>query len=531
MLANRTPQDAAAFQVMGDRLWRECGSVAAAHVCYLIAGHGVLETGDDARVLLVGSDHISGRTPDTFVTPVAIMRTEAVLYAQSLGRSLDPALLDAFQPFRLVMAMWLADLGSLDQARAWCASVRAGVQNRPPLNDAFAAQLDVFEARLYGRDVPSGWFSSFALAGGGSAADTTTTTAAALGGGGVDYANGAVDTPTGEAPWMGSGDVVGDPFAQPRKLDLTLPDDAPGAPLGGSGMPSPRREQEPSTAAAAVAVAGGGNGFGGGDDPFTAASKPKLDAVGATAASDPFAAAASDPFAAAAARGPRPRGPTSPKAPSASSSAVPTAAVVREIQPEPVSSFVPAKAASVPPTSVVPAAGPGGAPSAAPAAAAQPTQPMQPPQPQPPPPTSSGGGGGGWTGPFQNVLTRARGALIKRVYGLNNATVANVGSKMNAYYDKDAGRWVFPDDPAGGAADPKLGPPPVKPMAAAPAPAPASTTQSGGTEPVADGSKPPPAAAGPGPSAAGPSLGPPPPRGPLGPGGRPPMARYAVASM
>ena len=46
------------------------------------------------------------------------------------------------------------------------------------------------------------------------------------------------------------------------------------------------------------------------------------------------------------------------------------------------------------------------------------------------------------------------------VKGEDNAVVADIGGKLEAYYDKEKKRWIFPDDdPA--AEDPSAGPPPT----------------------------------------------------------------------
>jgi hypothetical protein len=141
------------LDAFGDRLWRETGSVAGAHVCYLLGGRGALETGPEARVLLVGADHASPDSCKSLVSPHALMRTEALLFALGLqsgagaGQGEVAAAAEALQPFRLVFAMQLCDLGHRGPARAWVDSVRAHASRAAPV---FLSQLDQLDARLRG---------------------------------------------------------------------------------------------------------------------------------------------------------------------------------------------------------------------------------------------------------------------------------------------------------------------------------------------------------------------------------------------
>ncbi|CAK9003524.1 COPII coat assembly protein sec16 (Protein transport protein sec16) [Durusdinium trenchii] len=129
ILANRTPGDSEVLTSLGDRLWAETGSVEAAHVCYLVAGVAPTST-SGSRIVLVGGDHKSGVSHENFVTSRTIQRTEAYYFAQTLR---NPTFrLDAFHPYRLVYAMWLADLGAVEKAYDWVRSIQDTVKLRSP---------------------------------------------------------------------------------------------------------------------------------------------------------------------------------------------------------------------------------------------------------------------------------------------------------------------------------------------------------------------------------------------------------------
>ena len=154
IMSNRTPGDTTALQLLGDRLWLEFGSVSAAHVCYLLAGVPVHGSGR-SRIVLVGGDHKSCFSQKLCVVPAAIQMTEIYLYARQLG---DPQYyLAAFQGYRLVYAMWLADLGYTEEALKWVESIQEAVDmcvkrvqepGRLGIGSGFQRQLKIFGDRL-----------------------------------------------------------------------------------------------------------------------------------------------------------------------------------------------------------------------------------------------------------------------------------------------------------------------------------------------------------------------------------------------
>ena len=161
ILLNRTPGDAAVITALGDRLWAEAGDVDAAHVCYLVAG-GSIEApeSEEARIVLIGGDHRRTESDFSYMNAAAIQRSEIFEYAHQLGNS--QYVLPFFQPYKLMYAMQLADLGMAKAARAYCSCIKATVRaaggiltddknKRPgPFSDAFISQLMVFDDRVTG---------------------------------------------------------------------------------------------------------------------------------------------------------------------------------------------------------------------------------------------------------------------------------------------------------------------------------------------------------------------------------------------
>jgi hypothetical protein len=70
MAANRTAGDERVILHLGDCLWRACGEVNAAHICYLVADAALESYSQSARLCLIGADHC--KNPRTYVTADAI---------------------------------------------------------------------------------------------------------------------------------------------------------------------------------------------------------------------------------------------------------------------------------------------------------------------------------------------------------------------------------------------------------------------------------------------------------------------------
>uniref|UniRef100_A0A0D9WKV1 Protein transport protein sec16 n=1 Tax=Leersia perrieri TaxID=77586 RepID=A0A0D9WKV1_9ORYZ len=114
--ANRTKGDDLVITHLGDCLWKERNEVAAAHSCYLAAELNIESYSESSRMCLIGADHL--RCPRTFISPEAIQRTEVYEYAKVLGNS--QYILLPFQPYKLVYAYMLVEVGKVSDALRYC---------------------------------------------------------------------------------------------------------------------------------------------------------------------------------------------------------------------------------------------------------------------------------------------------------------------------------------------------------------------------------------------------------------------------
>ncbi|KAK1376373.1 Protein transport protein sec16 [Heracleum sosnowskyi] len=119
MIANRTKDDEYVLIHLGDSLWKERNDITAAHICYLIAEASFEPYSDSARLCLVGADHF--KFPRTYVSPDAIQRTEVYEYSKLLGNS--QFLLLPFQPYKLVYAYMLAEVGRVSESLKYCQAI------------------------------------------------------------------------------------------------------------------------------------------------------------------------------------------------------------------------------------------------------------------------------------------------------------------------------------------------------------------------------------------------------------------------
>ncbi|OAY76287.1 Protein transport protein SEC16B [Ananas comosus] len=119
--ANRTKDDELVMIHLGDCLWKERGEVTAAHTCYLVAEANFEAYSESARLCLVGADH--WKCPRTFASPESIQRTELYEYSKVLGNS--QYILLPFQPYKLIYAHMLAEVGKISDSLRYCqASLR-----------------------------------------------------------------------------------------------------------------------------------------------------------------------------------------------------------------------------------------------------------------------------------------------------------------------------------------------------------------------------------------------------------------------
>ncbi|CAN8267122.1 unnamed protein product [Cochlearia groenlandica] len=117
--ANRTADDERVITHLGDCMWRDRGEIIAAHICYLIADENFEPYSDKSRLCLVGADH--WKYPRTYASPEAIQRTELYEYSRTLGNS--QYILQPFQPYKVIYAHMLAEVGKLSAAQKYCQAV------------------------------------------------------------------------------------------------------------------------------------------------------------------------------------------------------------------------------------------------------------------------------------------------------------------------------------------------------------------------------------------------------------------------
>ncbi|XP_044485316.1 protein transport protein SEC16B homolog isoform X2 [Mangifera indica] len=114
--ANRTKDDELVIIHLGDCLWKDRSEITAAHICYLVAEANFESYSDSARLCLIGADH--WKCPRTYASPEAIQRTELYEYSKVLGNS--QFILLPFQPYKLIYANMLAEVGKVSESLKYC---------------------------------------------------------------------------------------------------------------------------------------------------------------------------------------------------------------------------------------------------------------------------------------------------------------------------------------------------------------------------------------------------------------------------
>ncbi|ETM02324.1 hypothetical protein L917_01189 [Phytophthora nicotianae] len=123
LLANRTADTNKILTELGDRLWTEVNAVAAAHVCYLLAGIQVEAPMPTSKIALLGGDHRTSTEARFYVSPGAVQRTEVYEWAQKQAKGASANLMIPFQGYKLIYAMLLADHGKLETAFKYVTSM------------------------------------------------------------------------------------------------------------------------------------------------------------------------------------------------------------------------------------------------------------------------------------------------------------------------------------------------------------------------------------------------------------------------
>ncbi|XWS32372.1 hypothetical protein CRYUN_Cryun23aG0154000 [Craigia yunnanensis] len=143
--ANRTKDDELVIIHLGDCLWKERGEAAAAHICYLVAEANFEPYSAGARLCLIGADHWN--CPRTYVSPEAIQRTELYEYSKVLGNS--QFLLLPFQPYKLIYAYMLAEVGKMADSLKYCQAIFKSLKTgRTPEVETWKQLVSSLEERL-----------------------------------------------------------------------------------------------------------------------------------------------------------------------------------------------------------------------------------------------------------------------------------------------------------------------------------------------------------------------------------------------
>lgn len=140
--ANRTKDDELVIIHLGDSLWKERSEITAAHICYLVAEANFESYSDSARLCLIGADH--WKFPRTYASPEAIQRTELYEYSKVLGNS--QFILLPFQPYKLIYAYMLAEVGKVSDSLKYCQAVLKS------LKTGRAPEVETWKQLLYSLD-------------------------------------------------------------------------------------------------------------------------------------------------------------------------------------------------------------------------------------------------------------------------------------------------------------------------------------------------------------------------------------------
>ncbi|CAK9173224.1 unnamed protein product [Ilex paraguariensis] len=143
--ANRTKDDELVLIHLGDCLWKERSDIVAAHICYLVAEANFEPYSNSARMCLLGADH--WKFPRTYASPEAIQRTEMYEYSKVLGNS--QFILLPFQPYKLVYAHMLAEVGRVSDSLKYCQAVLKSLKaGRTPEVESLRQLVSSLEERI-----------------------------------------------------------------------------------------------------------------------------------------------------------------------------------------------------------------------------------------------------------------------------------------------------------------------------------------------------------------------------------------------
>ncbi|KAK0587440.1 hypothetical protein LWI29_022846 [Acer saccharum] len=143
--ANRTKDDELVIIHLGDCLWKDRSEITAAHICYLVAEANFESYSDTARLCLIGADH--WKSPRTYASPEAIQRTELYEYSKVLGNS--QFILLPFQPYKLLYAHMLAEVGKVSDSLKYCQALLKSLKTgRAPEVETWKQLVSSLEERI-----------------------------------------------------------------------------------------------------------------------------------------------------------------------------------------------------------------------------------------------------------------------------------------------------------------------------------------------------------------------------------------------
>lgn len=135
IISNRTADDFVAITGLGDALLK-AGEVFAAHVCYILSDDASLISSavdPNCRIVYLGRKH--DLHPTSFHRDWSSLRLTEVLEYTLKQASGGHCVLNHLQPYKIVFAHWLSDLGLSDLALKYCETLQESSSLRPDIMD------------------------------------------------------------------------------------------------------------------------------------------------------------------------------------------------------------------------------------------------------------------------------------------------------------------------------------------------------------------------------------------------------------
>ena len=157
LLAYTTTTTNKILRELGDRLWNEKGLAFAAHICYIIAGVPVATPSPNTRISLIGGNHRDCK--EKHYSPTPVQMTEIYEWVTKKDTFSNSTIW--FQACKYFYAMYLADVGLVDTAHRYVHCLASDLQSICEVFDLAASttddsnylkwlceQVQVFEDRL-----------------------------------------------------------------------------------------------------------------------------------------------------------------------------------------------------------------------------------------------------------------------------------------------------------------------------------------------------------------------------------------------